>query len=142
MQTIKNKNPYEVKEMETKDIYDWQAVSKQFGTNYQISTLNTRVGWNEVKHFRVKKESRSSVFHTYSYKENEEIMRFKVDKKCLRRSKATEVIQLISLYAAPPSISKLKKDLLSLCKIKVIANAVSYTHLDVYKRQGYRCGLL
>ena len=48
--------------MDTKDVYDWQAVSKQFGTNYQISTLNARIMWNEVKHFQVKKEPPSCVF--------------------------------------------------------------------------------
>lgn len=42
------KNPYDVKKMDTKDVSDWQAVSKQYGTNCQITefTLNAKVRWN------------------------------------------------------------------------------------------------
>lgn len=116
----KTGEPYNVKEMETSDFYDWKKLSEDIGNNFSLNTDDEKCTWNDVKIVEVRKQNPNSLFYKTSYKSEcfKEIFIKRKSRKILK-----ELI-LKKAYTEGPSISDNKrKDLVSLCSANLIPKA-------------------
>lgn len=116
----KTGEPYNVKEMETSDFYDWKKLSEDFGKNFSLNTDDEKCTWNDVKIVELRKQNEYSIFYKTSYKDE----CFKeIDIRRKSRKSAKEIV-LKKAYTESPSITENKrKDLISLCSANLIPKA-------------------
>ncbi|XP_041982815.1 uncharacterized protein LOC121739498 isoform X3 [Aricia agestis] len=110
----KKGNPYQVYELDYKDIVDLKELVSQFGKNFTINTDGDRVIWNDIKKIFMQASSPYSIFYCDTY--GTSTMKCINVRHKMRGTAVNVELQIKKKYYARPKISNLKKkDLLALC---------------------------